>query len=170
MNKGKRKKFNISIMKNCALELELFSKDYIITELNSLMEKKSIKTLPAMPIHYRSLTVDGNTQNELNEIYKNKGQCFFAYIKFFEWENPNTHQTTLYGLVGGKTNHRNPDFTFDKNDSNTVKTKIARFFLNYYKLEWSKDIIIVHHETDFSERQAFFLETFLQRRFHLFDS
>lgn len=144
------------------LPLELYSLDYIWDKLNKN------KNLFGMLVKMESATkakikqlYNGNS----NELGKNTR--YFAYIKFFK------HNRESYGIVGGKTNYTNPDLNFDmkkaKNDN-----RYSRNFLHTKGLNWDETIIIVNHKPTDSEeadeKEALFVECYLQRIFNLFES
>ena len=160
-SKKERKHFNFTYH-GLTLEFELFSKSFILKKLKELEDKKMIPPIKCIRIP-KSCPF-----KKLKQYYENEQinkRYFFAYIKFFEYEGEE------YGLVGGKTNYGSPDINFDKNSDT-----IARIFLREEKCDWSREVIIVHHiEENITDRikadkQAKFLELFLQRTFHLFDS
>lgn len=146
-------------------EMELYTKDYIV-ELLTKMEKDKIVS----SFHFFDVPKK-NIAKELRHIYKDEEgkdkYYYFAYIKFFECKN------SMYGLVGGKTNYSFPDISFDYLGSSD--DRMARVFLNENNLNWSRTILIINHEPTYEERrkdekQALFLEMYLQRYFHLFNS
>lgn len=143
------------------LRFELFTINYIISELEKL--KSDFESIHRITIQ------DKNNRKRIREIYMEGEQekyHFFSYIKFFEYKEQK------YGLVGGKTNYPSPDISFDYLGEND--NRISRTFLNDKHLKWSKEIIILNHapylKKDDDERQAKFIECFLQRKFNLFDS
>ena len=95
---------------------------------------------------------------------------FFAYIKFFTYDGKD------YGLVSGKTNYNNPDLSFDYLSSNEGKedNRFARIFLEQENVKWCNTIVIVNHKASPQEendnKEALFIECFLQRKFNLFNS
>lgn len=143
------------------LKFELFTIDYIYAEL-----KKQSDDFESI---HRITIPDAKLGEFLRDIYidgEGKKYHFFSYIKFFEYEGQK------YGLVGGKTNYPRPDIAFDyleKNDN-----RISRTFLNSKQLQWSREIIILNHmpglEKNKDDKQAKFIECFVQRKFNLFDS
>lgn len=157
-------KFSI---KYCGLQLpfEFFSLEYILTELEKHKE-----------LFGPFIEIKNATRANIKEYRKeNKDDLgentrFFAYIKFF------THNGKNYGLVGGKTNYDNPDLSFDYLNLNEKKedNRFARIFLKKENLEWSNTIVIVNHKASSQEendnKEALFVECFLQRTFNLFNS
>jgi len=149
------------LYKGLELEFELFTIDYIYSELKK--QKKEFESI------HKIIVPDKNIEKSLREIYidgKQKKYHFFSYIKFFEY------QGVKYGLVGGKTNYPRPDISFDyleKNDN-----RISRTFLDNEHLQWSREVIILNHtsglEKHDDDKQAKFIECFVQRKFNLFDS
>ncbi len=160
-NKEKHTKlFNVSY-NGMTLQFELFSIDYVYSMLKNYDDF-------CESIH-RIKIPDKNIRKHLSSIYiedERKKYHYFAYIKFFEYKG------IQYGLVGGKTNYLRPDISFDYLGEND--NRIARTFLNDMNLEWSKEIIIINHASFIDkkedDKQAKFLECFLQRKFNLFDS
>lgn len=160
----KSEKFDITY-NSMTLEFEFYTKEFIQKKLEELKEDKKISS-------FRCVNIP-DKRDRFSEIKKeyideqgNEKYHFFSYIKFFEYNEKE------YGLVGGKTNYPSPDITFDyfrKKDN-----RIARNFLNDNKLKWSRKVIIVNHDPFLDrkkdERQALFLECFLQREFNLFNS
>lgn len=157
-------------VKYCGIELEfeLFTKDFILNELNKLENNNIISSInyisiPQVRNHFKSLREYHECENEKDSELKNK--YHFAYIKFFECEGKE------YGLVGGKTNYGNPDINFDKSEDT-----IARGFLRCNGYDWCRDVLIVNCNDENildkskEEKQSKFIEKFLQRRFNLFDS
>ncbi len=163
-NHFNKKEFSI---KHCSLELqfEFFSLEYILSELEKRKE-----------LFGSFVKIENATKADVKKYYsenkKNLGKNarFFAYIKFFTYDGKD------YGLVGGKTNYTNPDLSFDYLNSNKEKedNRFARIFLKQENLEWSNTIVIVNHKASSQEendnKEALFVECFLQRRFNLFNS
>ena len=146
------------------MEFEFYNKEFILNKLKELEGTRSFSVrcinIPEISPRFSELK-----KEYIDEEGKEKYH-FFAYIKFFEYHGDE------YGLVGGKTNYSNPDITFDylgKDDN-----RIARIFLNQKNLEWSREIVVVNHcqvsTRKVDEKQALFLECFLQREFNLFSS
>lgn len=145
------------------LKIELFSIEYIWDNLKTLEQNQIIFSVERLQIP--KLKPFGSFKEIYTDTDGKEKYHFFAYIKFFVYEGQK------YGLVGGKTNYPYPDISFDYE----IDKRIARTFLNNQNFKWSDEIIIVNHEPFFDcrekdERQAFFLEKFLQRQFNLFDS
>lgn len=145
------------------LKFELFSIDYICDKLK-LLEQEQIISIERLQIPKRK------PFSSFKKIYTDadgkEKYHFFAYIKFFVCEG------NKYGLVGGKTNYPYPDISFDYEEKGK---RIARTLLYAEKFQWSDEIIIVNHKPfldnrEKDEKQAIFLERFLQRQFNLFDS
>lgn len=162
--KAKSKKFNV-MYNDLNLEFIFYNKEFILSKLKEYEGSKSISSvrcvyIPEMRNRYSEL------KNEYIDIQGKEKYHFFAYIKFFEYDGEK------YGLVGGKTNYRQPDITFDYLEK--IDNRIARTFLNANNLNWSREIIVVNHsqfaKRDVDEKQALFLECFLQREFNLFNS
>lgn len=90
---------------------------------------------------------------------------FFTYIKFFidkETKKP-------YGLIGGKTNYDNPDIRLY--DVKENEHRFGRLFIKNGKYEMSNKILVVHHKlADEDNKQALFIEKYVQRKYNLFDS
>lgn len=143
-------------------QLELYTKEYIENELNKIncITVDSVKIAAyKTPERLRKIYLDKNDQHEKYH--------FFAYIKFFTYENEK------YGIVGGKTNYPSCDICFDElKDENDHR--IARIFLKDKSLKWDNEVLIINHapgkdrKTD--EFQSVFIERYLQRKFNLFDS
>ena len=155
------------LIKYCGSKLpfEFFSLEYILTELRNHEEL------------FGSIEIIKNaTKASIKKYYKEKKDSlgestrFFAYIKFF------THNKKCYGIVGGKTNYNNPDLSFDYLSSNEEKedNRFARIFLKQENVVWSNTIVIVNHKAstpkENDNKEALFIECFLQRRFNLFNS
>ena len=149
--------FNINY-NGIELKFELFTQDFILEELQNdpMIECKTIE-IPNKRGRYK----------ELN-IYHNNCDCnykyYFVYIKFF------TYDEKEYGLVGGKTNYKYPDVDFS-----TEAITIGRSFLYNNKYNWSRKIIVINYKTKdtditIEEKQALFLEKYIQRKFYLLDS
>lgn len=160
----KSKKFDITY-NSMTLEFEFYTKEFIQKKLEELKEDKKISSFRCVNIPDKR-TRFSEIKKEYTDEQGNEKYHFFSYIKFFEYDEKE------YGLVGGKTNYPSPDIAFDylkKRDN-----RIARKFLKDNKLKWSRKVIIVNHapflERKKDERQALFLESFLQRKFNLFDS
>lgn len=145
------------------LPFVFFSLEFILSELEKHKE-----------LFGSFLKIENATKASIKKYYKenkeNLGENtrFFAYIKFF------TYNGKDYGLVGGKTNYSNPDLIFDYLNSNKEDNRFARIFLKQENLEWSNTIVIVNHKDSTSKendnKEALFIECFLQRRFNLFNS
>lgn len=154
--------FNITYY-GLKFEFELFTKAFILNKLEEFEKRKIIPTAKCISIPKGKLPFA-----ELKKYYQDEQEgkrYYFAYIKFFEYEGEE------YGLVGGKTNYRYPDINFD-----TSSDTIARNFLMTNMYEWSREIVIVNYkeenikEKKKADKQAKFLEKFLQRQFNLLDS
>ncbi len=90
---------------------------------------------------------------------------FFTYIKFFIEKKTNK----TYGLIGGKTNYNRPDISL--NDEKENERRFGRLFMKSDKYEMSNMILVVHHKiADEDSMQAFFIESYVQRKYNLFDS
>ncbi len=145
------------------LKFEWYTKNFILAKLDELKEDGIISSVKTIVIPNQRGAFK-NLKNYYNEEQEGK-RYFFAYIKLFKWDNKE------YGIVGGKTNYRNPDINFDKETQS-----IARTFLRNNKCEWSREIIVVNYiDENFgdkkkADRQVRFLECFLQRQFNLLDS
>lgn len=164
--KKNKKIFNVTY-NFLTLPFELFDIDYIFDDLSKLVDEKVISSV------YRFVDPQKKIDSSFKKLYLTENDSpkekfhFFAYIKFFKCE------TGIYGLVGGKTNYPNPDVLFDylddKNDN-----RIARTFLEDNKYEWHNEILIINHEPfldrALDNRQALYLESFLQRKYNLFNS
>lgn len=149
-----------------SLKFELFSIDYIFDELIKL-EHNNVCSINRLTIpekkpfqSFKEIYYEANNDEEKYH--------YFAYIKFFKFEEQ------PYGLVGGKTNYPHPDIRFDSRNNKDDK-RISRIFLEKNNLEWHNEIIIVNHEAFLNDRkkdnqQALYLESFLQRKFNLFNS
>ena len=145
------------------LKFELFSIDYIFDKLKIFEQDKIIFSVHRLQIpnkkpfrSFKEIYIDASNKERYH---------FFAYIKFFVYEGQK------YGLVGGKTNYLYPDISFDYKKNGGI----SRFFLCEKNFQWHNEIIIVNHKSFLNdrkkdERQAIFLEKFLQRQFNLFDS
>ena len=147
--------------KGMELEFQLFTIEYIHSELNKIIDNfESIYeiTIPERCIKKHLLDIYVNGEREKYH--------YFAYIKFFEYEGKE------YGLVGGKTNYPRPDISFDY--LGIQDNRISRVFLKDKDLKWSRKIIIINHaaslERNDDDKQARFIECFVQRKFNLFDS
>lgn len=145
------------------LKFELYSIDYIEERIKQLMVHENSLSIKRITILKKNIT------REFIPLYLDetgKQFHFFAYIKFFKCENG------IYGLVGGKTNYPYPDVSLDYLQEND--NRVARTFLRYNNFEWHNEIIIVNHQPFIDktkdEKQALFIECFLQRQFNLFDS
>lgn len=146
------------------LEFEFFNIDYIFNQLTKLKKAGKFQSVDKIKLPNRGKArVIRETCSE--KITENDS---FTYIKFF------TCNGVSYGLVGGKTNYRYPDVSFDllsgKNDN-----RIARHFLNSNeKYSWADEIIVINHkcsEQGENDRlQAIFVEKYVQRMFNLLDS
>lgn len=159
--------FNVTY-KGMNLEFELFTRKYILDELNRMKQKSIFEsiypiTIPKNMGKYRlGKFLQEKCGNDKCEKYH-----FFSYIKFFDYGEKQ------YGLVGGKTNYQLPDISFDnlgKSDN-----RISRTFLNNDEhLKWSSEIIILNHAPNHGRKednaQSKFIECFVQRKFNLFDS
>ncbi len=157
--------FEITIH-NVSLNFEFFTKEYIHEELAKIIDEDLVKefTIP-----------EEKPFAEIRAFYSSKKDLIsrhFSYIKFFK-----DTEGELYGLVGGKTNYCNLDIRFDylDNDKKNGDNRISRIFLDKAKnLEWDRNIIIVNHNISsmdkVDDQEARFIETFLQRKFNLFDS
>ena len=149
----------------CGLELpfEFFSSEYNLSELEKFKE-----------LFGSFVKIENATKASIKKYYEENKKTlgentrFFAYIKFFTYDGRD------YGLVGGKTNYSNPDLSFDYLNSNKKDNRFARIFLKQESLEWSNTIVIVNHKTipqkENDNKEALFIECFLQRRFNLFNS
>ena len=147
--------------KGMELEFKLFTIEYILSELN-----KSINNFESI---YEITIPEKNIKKHLRDIYMNgkkEKYHYFAYIKFFQYEGKE------YGLVGGKTNYPRPDISFDY--LGMQDNRISRAFLKDKDLKWSRKIVIINHATSLEriddDKQARFIECFVQRKFNLFDS
>lgn len=150
---------------NLQLPFEFFTLEYILSELEKRKELLS-----------SFVKIENSTKAKIKKYYKENKKSlgentrFFAYIKFFTYDGKD------YGLVGGKTNYTNPDLSFDHLNSNKEKgdNRFARIFLKQENLEWSNTIVIVNHKASSQEendnKEALFVECFLQSRFNLFNS
>lgn len=148
---------------NLQLPFEFFTLEYILSELEKRKE-----------LFGSFVKIENSTKAKIKKYYKENKKSlgentrFFAYIKFF------TYNGTDYGLIGGKTNYSNPDLNFDYLNLNKKDNRFARIFLNQDNLEWSNTIVIVNHKTtkrkENDNKEALFVECFLQRTFNLFDS
>ena len=158
----KKSRFFTIIYKGLELDFELFTYDYICSELkkqshcfDSILET----TIPDNKI--------GKHMKKFNIEEGRKKYHFFSYIKFFVDDDGE-----IYGIVGGKTNYLRPDFSFE--EPKEGDNRVSRNFLYNRGLQWSRKIIILNHAPDLKkdddDRQAKFIETFLQRKFNLFDS
>lgn len=161
-SKKERKTFKLTYH-GLTLEFELFTKTFIRKKLKKLENKKYIS-----PIKCISIPEEKCPFKYLNKYYEDEQinkRYYFSYIKLFKYEGKE------YGLVGGKTNYRYPDINFDKNSDT-----ITRTFLRKENYEWSREVIIVNYNEENildqtkADKQAKFLELFLQRTFNLFDS
>lgn len=161
-----KKTFNISC-NGIVLPFELYSKDYILDELNKNKD-----------LFGRVIEMKNATKAEIRKYYRehydelSENSRHFAYIKFCKYKEEKKDKT-LYGIVGGKTNYTNPDLIFDmKKDKNDKRH--ARNFFQEENMEWDNTIIIVNHRPSNSEdadkQEALFTECFLQRIFNLFVS
>lgn len=160
--KNERKFFKFTYY-GLTLEFELFTKSFI---LKKLQELENAKIIP--PVKCISIPKEKCPFEKLEKYYKDEQEnkrYYFAYIKFFEYEG------SKYGLVGGKTNYRYPDINFDKSSDT-----IARTFLKTNGYDWCREVVIVNYNEENikdqtkADKQARFLERFLQRNFNLFDS
>ena len=152
-------------IKHCGSKLpfEFFSLEYILSELEKHKE-----------LFGSIVKIENATRASIKKYYEeNKNSLgentrFFAYIKFFTYDGKD------YGLVGGKTNYGNPDLSFDYLNSNKKDNRFARIFLKQENLKWSNTIVIVNHKETLQKendnKEALFIECFLQRRFNLFNS
>lgn len=143
------------------LQFELYTKKHIENELKKLngITVDTIAVIPRKtPANLRKIYLDS---------YGDEKYHFFAYIKFFLYENEK------YGIVGGKTNYPSYDICFDKL-ADEKDNRIARMFLKQNDLEWDNEVLIINHaekkERRVDELQAIFIERYLQRKFNLFDS
>lgn len=143
------------------LQLELYTKEYIETELKKIsgITVHSAEIIPyKTPEMLRKICLDDNQHEKYH---------FFAYIKFFSYQNEK------YGIVGGKTNYPYCDICFDKL-SGSSDHRIARAFLKDHHLEWDHEVLIINHamgkERKTDELQSLLIERYLQRKFNLFDS
>lgn len=159
---NERKSFEFTYY-GLTLEFELFTKSFILKKLKEL---ESAKIIP--PAKCISIPKVKCPFAELKKYYKDEQKdkrYFFAYIKFFEYKEEK------YGLVGGKTNYIYPDINFDKSSAT-----IARTFLKMNEYDWCREVVIVNYnaenikEKTQADKQAKFLERFLQRQFNLLDS
>lgn len=165
MNFNKQsKKFKIKY-NGLTLEFEFYTKNFILKKLRELEDLKFISSVRCVEILENRNPFSELKKEYLDEQGKEKYH-FFAYVKFFEYKGEE------YGIVGGKTNYPNPDITFDYWEEKD--NRIARTFLYESKLKWNREIVVLNHapvpakETD--EKQAIFLECFLQRKFNLLNS
>ena len=152
-------------IKHCGSKLpfEFFSLEYILSELEKHKE-----------LFGSIVKIENATRASIKKYYEeNKNSLgentrFFAYIKFFTYDGKD------YGLVGGKTNYGNLDLSFDYLNSNKKDNRFARIFLKQENLKWSNTIVIVNHKETLQKendnKEALFIECFLQRRFNLFNS
>lgn len=160
----KSKKFEVKY-NDLKLEFEFYTKEFIRKKLKELEGTKYISSVRCVNIPENRHCFSELKKEYIDEQGKEKYH-FFAYIKFFEYGGKE------YGLVGGKTNYPYPDITFDylgKKDN-----RIARTFLCENNLKWNREIVVLNHapfsERKVDEKQAIFLECFLQREFNLFNS
>lgn len=156
------------------VDWEFFSYDYI---LNDLRNQNNI-SIGEMTVSIEEIGNKGRKQRFFSEVkisdndsiswleYKQKEKNnYFSYIKFF------TYDGIEYGLVGGKTNYKRNDITFD--EIKKKNNRYARIFLEINKINWSNRVIIVNHtenQKENDEQQSKFLECYLQRKYNLFDS
>lgn len=154
--------------KGLTLEFELYTKEYILAELNNLKcnyfeSVYEFKVPDDMGVYRFGKYLQEKCKNEECKNYH-----FFTYIKFFEYEDKE------YGVVGGKTNYPLPDISFD--DLGENDNRISRTFVheNRNKLKWSTNVIILNHAAHLKyeddNHQSEFIECFVQRKFNLFDS
>ena len=162
--------------KGTANYIEMNSKEFDVTVgglnlIHTFYTKKHIlNTIKKMKMKYQLIKLDKTTRRVLKEMdlrETEKHSHYFSFIRFFEEEGE------VFGLVGGKTTYTNPDVFPDKAKSS--EKRYARIFLGASpKRHWHKEVLIVRHaDTKFAEednQQAMFIECFLQRTFHLFDS
>lgn len=151
--------------KGFALDFEFFNIEYIENILNDLAKMGDESAVDEVYRIELPVTHTFALFKEKHTKY-NKDRYYFAYIKFFEFDG------VKYGLVGGKTNYLYPDISFDtlgKNDK-----RFARIFLNEINKNWDREVLIVNHKPKSDrasdEQLSLFIECFLQRRFHLFNS
>ena len=149
------------------LEFELFEIDYIVDKLQLLKKRKIISSFERIEVPQNKIERSLKSFYIDEKLQKEKYH-YFAYIKFFEYNNK------FYGLVGGKTNYPVPDVSLDYLQDNNKDNRIARAFLKHIDAKWHNEIIIVNHkpllDKEKDERQALFIECFLQRQFNLFNS
>lgn len=179
------KKFEVEI-EGLKLKFELYEYDEIENELISWIDQDFIESYHSVifpEIKYARYKYLFNDIS-IEEGTEKKKYQYFSYIKFFRFTDDNGVEKK-YGLVAGKTSYSSIDVSFDyledekdkKNKKDKIDKKdkrIARNFLEQKELKWDHEIIVVNHkphlELDVDERQALFLECFLQRKFNLFDS
>ena len=151
------KEFEVTV-RGLNLTYTFYTKEYIF------------QTLDDLNMNPKLITLDKNTRGDLRKMdlrEKEKHSHYFSFIRFFEEEGE------VFGLVGGKTTYTNPDVFPDIPKEN--ENRYARIFLDASKeRHWHKEVLIVRHagtkSTEEDNQQALFIECFLQRTFHLFDS
>lgn len=151
------KEFEVTV-RGLNLTYTFYTKEYIF------------QTLDDLNMNPKLITLDKKTRGVLRTMdlrEKEKHYHYFSFIRFFEEEGE------VFGLVGGKTTYTNPDVFPDIPKEN--ENRYARIFLDASKeRHWHKEVLIVRHadtkSTEEDNQQALFIECFLQRTFHLFDS
>ena len=152
------KNFDVTI-NDLTINFEFYTMSYII------------ETLKALKMDYFTINTKNDYRKELKDKAFNKDReekyHFLSFIRFFE------DGDIPYGIVGGKTTYLYPD-VHPGNTTNKEK-RYSRLFLDQSpKRKWHDNVLIINHkeklEKNDDERQALFIECFIQRRFNLFDS